>query len=551
MLTNSATMTPTCPSSASSSSASSSSASPSTIPFGSGGGGGGGGASTSSFGKGEEKSRAIVETHHKRDPRYSYSIVRSDPGYYVEIEFYTDPHHYPHIIHRCYREDTRTANGLPVRIDLDYNIKIGVETDEKKNQKDYEDYENQHDSWKYLVKYSSKYVHIPVPSMLFCNLGRCFEKGSGVEKDMEQAAYYYEQAANHGDTPCRSAQYLLGRCYENGTGVKKDLELAMHYYHLAAKNGYTLAQIRLQQRHHETEEELKDRRELQDEKAIKPFLENIDRWLEGTSSLALVQPLYLASGSIATQARIILDWARILHKNIQCELIGVTCSVSLEQSAKITAVYEAGGWKSGIEDIQPPEGTQVEVMIEMEKLLADEYKDMQKIVRIVPFPTHKRRDGEIVSLAPYEFTQGLENIAAFHGACNVQNNPKSHHLPNPVLVLQNSDTINREGAPFAIGTSVESKLIPTYMTDIQAALTVAAHPFSLCLPSQRQLFSAAQKSETSAAMASASSSSSTAASPSTFFASSSSSGSSAVSDASNTTSPIPTPTPTLNISNSQ
>ena len=45
------------------------------------------------------------------------------------------------------------------------------------------------------------------------HLGRCYEGGKGVTKDLTKAAEWYQKAAEQG---LGSAQYQLGRCYEGG-----------------------------------------------------------------------------------------------------------------------------------------------------------------------------------------------------------------------------------------------------------------------------------------------------------------------------------------------
>ncbi|MDD3043204.1 MAG: tetratricopeptide repeat protein, partial [Methanosarcinaceae archaeon] len=42
------------------------------------------------------------------------------------------------------------------------------------------------------------------------NLGRCYAKGEGVEKDPDKAAYWFMKAAEQGDV---TAQKTLGVCY--------------------------------------------------------------------------------------------------------------------------------------------------------------------------------------------------------------------------------------------------------------------------------------------------------------------------------------------------
>ena len=59
-----------------------------------------------------------------------------------------------------------------------------------------------------------------------------YYRGLGAEKDLSQAFYWTQRAAEHGD---RDGQYNLGTLYENGEGVEKDLEKAKHWYRLAAE----------------------------------------------------------------------------------------------------------------------------------------------------------------------------------------------------------------------------------------------------------------------------------------------------------------------------
>ena len=65
-----------------------------------------------------------------------------------------------------------------------------------------------------------------------CQVGYFYYRGLGVEKDLSQAFYWTQRAAEHGD---RDGQYNLGTLYENGEGVEKDLEKAKHWYRLAAE----------------------------------------------------------------------------------------------------------------------------------------------------------------------------------------------------------------------------------------------------------------------------------------------------------------------------
>ncbi len=74
------------------------------------------------------------------------------------------------------------------------------------------------------------------------NLGTCYYKGIGVEKDAKEAAGLFESAANLGFAP---AQFSLGMCYQTGEGVEENPAKAVNLYQLAAGQGDPLAQIHL------------------------------------------------------------------------------------------------------------------------------------------------------------------------------------------------------------------------------------------------------------------------------------------------------------------
>lgn len=61
-----------------------------------------------------------------------------------------------------------------------------------------------------------------------------YTNGSGVKRDLSEAAKWYERAAAHEFAP---AQYRLGSLYEKGLGVKRDLTTAMSWYSRSAEQG--------------------------------------------------------------------------------------------------------------------------------------------------------------------------------------------------------------------------------------------------------------------------------------------------------------------------
>ena len=76
------------------------------------------------------------------------------------------------------------------------------------------------------------------------NLGLCYEYGKGVISDSEQAVLWYRKSAENRNS---NAQYNLGRCYENGYGVIKDIPEALKWYQKAADQGHENAKSKLEQ----------------------------------------------------------------------------------------------------------------------------------------------------------------------------------------------------------------------------------------------------------------------------------------------------------------
>lgn len=69
-------------------------------------------------------------------------------------------------------------------------------------------------------------------------VGEIYEKGLGLEPDLEVALDWYEKAAEQGHS---RAQINLGFLYESGVGVERDLARAMNYYRAAS--GFTEAKL--------------------------------------------------------------------------------------------------------------------------------------------------------------------------------------------------------------------------------------------------------------------------------------------------------------------
>lgn len=66
------------------------------------------------------------------------------------------------------------------------------------------------------------------------NLGDLYERGDGVDENLNEAARWYEKAADQGNA---KAKFFLGRMYYTGKGVKKDTEKAKNLWEKGAEQG--------------------------------------------------------------------------------------------------------------------------------------------------------------------------------------------------------------------------------------------------------------------------------------------------------------------------
>ena len=65
-------------------------------------------------------------------------------------------------------------------------------------------------------------------------VGKAYDLGEGVEKDLAQAAVWYKKSASQGNM---KAQNNLGLAYKNGEGVEKDLNEATKWLKKSAEQG--------------------------------------------------------------------------------------------------------------------------------------------------------------------------------------------------------------------------------------------------------------------------------------------------------------------------
>ncbi|WP_372474147.1 hypothetical protein AB4865_02430 [Capnocytophaga sp. ARDL2] len=70
------------------------------------------------------------------------------------------------------------------------------------------------------------------------NLGRCYEKGIGVEKSYEKAMNWYLKSARQGNP---SAQFRIGRLYHLGEGIKQSEFRALNWFEKACENNHKQA----------------------------------------------------------------------------------------------------------------------------------------------------------------------------------------------------------------------------------------------------------------------------------------------------------------------
>ena len=73
-------------------------------------------------------------------------------------------------------------------------------------------------------------------------LGYMYDNGYGLNKNYEQAVYYYRKAAEGGHP---FGQYRLGWMYDTGNGVEKDYQQAVNWYRKAAEQGYAPGQYNM------------------------------------------------------------------------------------------------------------------------------------------------------------------------------------------------------------------------------------------------------------------------------------------------------------------
>jgi TPR repeat protein len=78
------------------------------------------------------------------------------------------------------------------------------------------------------------------------DLGMCLANGEGVDRNLEEAAKWFQRAAEHGLGKGHAhAQFMLGKFYEAGKGVNKSHSKALAWFVRAAGQGHVVAKSRL------------------------------------------------------------------------------------------------------------------------------------------------------------------------------------------------------------------------------------------------------------------------------------------------------------------
>ncbi|MDO4525870.1 MAG: tetratricopeptide repeat protein [Bacteroidales bacterium] len=108
-----------------------------------------------------------------------------------------------------------------------YEFGDGVEQDYMKAIEHYE-----------KAAYTSPLFHEPL-----YRLALFYLNGYGYEQNYEYAAQMFEVLSNADDDIVPEAKYQYGRCLENGIGVDKDLDQALYWYERAAKEGVEEAKM--------------------------------------------------------------------------------------------------------------------------------------------------------------------------------------------------------------------------------------------------------------------------------------------------------------------
>ena len=120
-----------------------------------------------------------------------------------------------------------------------------------------------------LFKKVAETGSMPALAVAQYELGCCCTNGEGAEKDINQAVYWFQKAAERGHI---EAQYQLGSCYYNGHGFEKDNTQAILWLEKASEQRHKEAerltlQIKQEEQQRLKEEQMKNAAEQGDSQA--------------------------------------------------------------------------------------------------------------------------------------------------------------------------------------------------------------------------------------------------------------------------------------------
>jgi TPR repeat protein len=101
---------------------------------------------------------------------------------------------------------------------------------------------------------------MPAQAVAQYGLGCRYRSGNGVEKDINQAAHWFQKAAEQGHI---EAQYILGSSYYNGLGLEKNITQAIFWLKKASEQGHKdseklALQIEQEEAQRQKEEQMKN-----------------------------------------------------------------------------------------------------------------------------------------------------------------------------------------------------------------------------------------------------------------------------------------------------
>jgi len=167
--------------------------------------------------------------------------------------------------------------------------------------------------------------------------------------------------------------------------------------------------------------------------------------------------------SSTDQATSILNEAKELIANGSLGVL-ITYSANYGQTRDINKIYNSGEWLTGISGAH-----QAQVMAEMERLMGNEFLDIQTKVRIGPITT---MNAYVDPVDPFN-----EFVLASLSFKDLENLRQMLEQGWDVLGWQNQETVGNDSAPFAVGEGVAT-LPPEVTSIIQSMLKAYARVYT-------------------------------------------------------------------------